>query len=121
MCHSARNRPSKNPHNLMWVGRKNAAFESGMTDNSWPDTWWMRELKELKCFVAMCWHVCIAVAESRFQGLTCQCHLFKEIETVLLPHITLILGSFSWLSMMKSYDSDSGMSQAKGFAYLAAT
>lgn len=82
----------------------------------------MSELKELKCFVAMCWHVCIAVciAESKFHSLICQCHLlFKEIEIVLLSHITLVLRSFSWLSMMKSCDG--GMSQAKGFAYLAAT
>lgn len=93
-----------------------------MAENSWPDTWWMWELEELKCFVAMCWHVRIAVAASKFHSLICQCHLlFKKIQIVLLPHIILILGSFSWLKMMKSYDSDSSTSQAKRFAYQAAT
>lgn len=100
--HGARDRLSKTPHHLVRVGRKMPPLRAAW-QNSWPDTWWMWELEELKCFVAMCWHMCIAVciAKSKFHSLICQCHLlFKEIQIVLLPHVTLILRSFSWLIMM---------------------
>jgi len=54
--HGTVNRPRKKSTSSGVGGWEDAAFEGCVTETSWPGTWWMWELEELKYFVAMCWH-----------------------------------------------------------------